>query len=111
MAHRRNPEIESKGTLLAFSHPERSGSEVGGARGMASFATRTRRQQRVARWSGRFWIVLAWMIGANHVELAIARHQVFALQDYLAFLLVVVMPILRSRQILEAFDDARRLLR
>lgn len=67
-----------------------------------------KRRHSRAQWALHAWLVVAWLVAADRLQIAVARGEVFGLRDALAFLVAVVMPIMRIRAGLEAFSNASR---
>lgn len=71
--------------------------------------TPPRRIRRWDQWGVHIWLTAAWLVAFDHLRQAVARHEVFGTLDSLAFLVAVVMPILRIRALLEWFSRSPRL--
>ena len=69
---------------------------------------RRRRVVSLGQLSHHGWLFVAWIVAFNHLQLAIERGEVFGIVDTLAFLVAVVMPVLRIRALLEFFSRASR---
>lgn len=67
-----------------------------------------RRIRRWDQWGVHLWLVAAWLVAFDHLQHAVARREVFGVLDSLAFLVAVVMPILRIRALLEWFSRTPR---
>lgn len=68
---------------------------------------KARKKSRKA-WALHAWLVLAWLVAMDRLQIALARGEVFDVRDALAFLVAVVMPIMRIRAGLEAYSRATR---
>jgi hypothetical protein len=114
MRHHENPpQIQpKKGKLLAFRARPRSSHALpaGSARGTGCAGVE-RRVQLADQWSAQIWLLLAWLLAASRLHLAAAEHEVFGPEATLAFLLAVVMPIVRVRKLARALHTAVQLLR
>lgn len=111
MSRPRNPELEPMGKLLAFPPRGRSGIPSAAESVRAACAAVDRRRQQLAQWTGRFWIVLAWLVAVDRIHVAAKNGEVFDLGDSLAFLVAVLMPLARARSIFVVLCDAGRALR
>jgi hypothetical protein len=110
MRHHENPQIQpKKGKLLAFRAGPRSSHSL--PAGLTGGAEVERRAQLVDHWSAQIWLLLAWLLAAGRLHLAVAEREVFGPEATLAFLLAVVMPIVRARKLARALHTAAQLLR
>ena len=71
-------------------------------------ASPPRRIRHWDQWGVHLWLLAAWLVAFDHLQQAVARHAVFGPLDSLAFLVAVVMPILRIRALLEWFNRTPR---
>ena len=111
MSRPRNPEIEPMGKLLAFPPRARSGIPSAAESVRAACAAVDRRRQQLAQWTGRFWIVLAWLVAVDRLHVAASHGEAFDVPDTLAFLVAVVMPLVRVRSIFVLVCAGGRALR
>ena len=85
----REPPLGSTGKLLEF--PIASPS--------AASWSHSLRHAKSDRWQVRVWLLLAWLVAFNRLQIAVARRDVFDLQDGLAFIVAVVMPFVSAQKI------------
>jgi hypothetical protein len=62
---------------------------------------RRRRLLTMSQLTQHGWLFVAWIVAFTHLQAAIERAEVFGVVDTLAFLVAVVMPVLRIRAALE----------
>jgi hypothetical protein len=114
MHHHRTPQIESMGKLLAFPVPTRRRGWIeieDGRAGKLAAASLARKLARSDVWSVRVWLILAWVLAAGRVHLAATQHEVFGLEASLAFVVMVVMPVVRAPNIARVVADGVRALK
>jgi hypothetical protein len=70
-----------------------------------------RRQRRAAAWLNGTWVLLAWTVAVDRLWLAIKHHQVFGAETSIAFLVVVVLPLMRGPKLVRAMWPAAVALR
>jgi hypothetical protein len=99
------------GKLLAFPAKGRSSVPSAADSVRAACAAVERRRQQLAQWTGRFWIVLAWLVAVDRIHVAANSGEVFDLGDSLAFLVAVLMPLARARSIFTLLGAVGRALR
>jgi hypothetical protein len=56
-------------------------------------------QQRAPGWINLTWALLAWSVAMGRVRFAITQHKVFGVEASLAFLVAVLIPLLRAKTI------------
>ena len=111
MQRNRPPQVVSPGKVLSFAPPARSKHRPNSGHSLAIMRTiLERRRQLIERVSGRVWMVLAWVVAVERLQLAIDRREVFDAFDSLAFLVAVFMPVARVRVIYQILVDAMRRL-
>ena len=112
MHRQQDPQVETKGKVLRFpslgAGHAATASHI--ARVNAAHALQ-RREQRAAAWIGGAWVLLAWIVAVCRLHLAITQHQVFGAEASMAFLVAVLLPLMRARSIAAAARDALVALR
>jgi hypothetical protein len=103
MDPRRDSAVSHSAKVLEFPKPAQNAGSAHGIRANGPAA--------VERWSTGGWLVLAWFLAASRVHLAAVHHEVFGLEAHVAFLLAVVMPLMRARKLFELIADAARAFR
>jgi hypothetical protein len=115
MRHHENPQIQpQKGKLLAFRPRPRSSRSLPTGSARVTSGTEVERRVQLAdadHRSAQIWLLLAWLLAAGRLHLAVAEREVFGPEATLAFLLAVVMPIVRVRKLARALHTAAQLLR
>jgi hypothetical protein len=113
MRYLQNPQAgPKKGKLLAFRpRPRSSHSLPTHAARVSDGADVERRMQLVDHWSVQLWLLLAWMLAVGRLHLAVVQREVFGPEATLAFLLAVVMPIVRARTLFRTVHIAVQRLR
>src|SRR5882724_8358118 len=95
-----------RGKVLAFVPPARPNRVIAAESARAARSLLERRRQLLDSVSGRAWIILAWFVAAERLSLAIARQEVFGSADTLAFIVAVVILLMRARAIADVLAHA-----
>jgi hypothetical protein len=107
MDRHRHSEIEARGNVLKF-RPLRAGrpattADVARAKEEQSLR---HREQRLAVWVVRIWMLLAWLVALSRLRLALAHHEVFRADASVAFVVAVIIPIMRIKSIVAVLREA-----
>jgi hypothetical protein len=68
-------------------------------------------QQRTSTWISVSWVLLAWTVAAGRLRFAITHHQVFGVETSMAFLVAVLIPVMRARRIAQTVREVVVVLR
>jgi hypothetical protein len=108
----RKPLSERVGKILKFPllGPKR-GAHASGRASVLEARIFERRRRRLAQWINGIWMLLAWAVSAFRVRFAIGHHQVFDAEASIAFVVVVLMPLMLAPKIITAIREAILALR
>src|SRR6266404_312847 len=101
MERHRNPQVDATGKVLRF--PPISAGRAPTASDVAEVnqaRVLRRREKRSALWIDGAWVLLAWIVAVCRLRLAIMQHEVFGAEASMAFLVVVLMPLMRAPRII-----------
>jgi hypothetical protein len=99
MDSQRSPEVETLAKVLPF--PPRSTRRAKASDLIKAEQARAleRRRRQTAVWTGRAWVVLAWIVAACRLRLAIVHREVFGFEASVALLVAIVLPLMRAPSI------------
>jgi hypothetical protein len=105
-SHRR-PLSERVGKILKFPllRPKRGAHASAHASAIEAQRFELRRR-RLAQWLNGLWMLLAWIVSALRLRVAIVHHQVFDVETSIAFVVVLLMPLMLTPKIATAIRDA-----
>ena len=111
MDRHRNSEIEARGNVLKF-RPLRSGRPATTADEARAMEEQLRhREQQLAVWVVRIWMLLAWLVALSRLRLALAHHEVFRPDASVAFIVAAIIPIMRIKSIVAVLREAMAAVR
>jgi len=112
MDRHRVPEVETMGKVLAFPPPGVKGQST--AADVAKFVEARaihQREQRVLRGVAAVWVVLALAVAAARVLPAVRHSERFGVETSLAFIVLVLAPLVHARGIVATVRSAVERLR
>jgi len=106
--HVRKPDGEPRGKVILFPVvPRPDWPPLLDAAPQVTDVKPARRRAAHVRWVTRMWLMAAWLVAFDRMQLAFGRESFSAL-DALSLLIVVVMPITRLRGVLRLLSRERR---
>src|SRR5258708_35897838 len=101
----RNPQVEKAGKILRLLRPRRPRKAPDGAKVIEARVMESRRR-RALTWISGAWVLLAWIVAACRLRSPVMHHEVFGAEAGMAFLVVVVLPLMQAGRIADAAREA-----